>query len=358
MELASYLKNIKLAKQIFVAALALKIAIYFVFLAIGVDAWYPTSDAFHYHEVAQGRIVNDLRAWGLWLKTLNDYGLYERACIASLIFISNCFLFPWLLYMSIRTEGELMAAQDVWLITVASIYPTLTFFSFDIYREMPMVLLYLAALIVVRKIATPSGLLAPIDYLKYSSCLLVILCATYPLRFYLAVSIVMALMCCYIFDTARRLSLFLLLFNIGLLVANSMGEFDWMKYEFRPSQAGAGSAYGIDFNHGYFLMNFWESFLANIYGVYMFGGASKLLFLLESVPAMILTGYFWINRVYIDRFVSFLIIFFFIYSAAWIVGIDVLGTAVRYRIFNYLALLMAAVVLYKNKNRQSVSTYV
>ena len=42
-----------------------------------------------------------------------------------------------------------------------------------------------------------------------------------------------------------------------------------------------------------------------------------------------------------DGFVRFLIIFFVIYASVWLIGNDNLGTAVRLRIYNYLAIYIS-----------------
>lgn len=353
----SIFKNKKIAQNAFVAILCLKICAYLLYLVMGGGGWFPLNDANDYHAVAQGRVVDDARTWGHFLKYLNDIGLYDRTVIGSLIFICNCIVMPWLLYMAIWNGRESIKAENWWLIAAISAYPTLTFFSLDIYKDLPMVLLFLAAICIVKRMIASSAKVLSINYFKYLMCLLIILVLIYPLRFYLALSIVVALFGCVIFNNSKRLVSFFFLFNLSLIILNEMGAFDWLKYEFRPSQVKAGSAYGIDFNDGYFLFNFWLSFAANIYGIYMFGLAAKLLFLLESVPAIILSGYLWINRQYIDRFITFLIVFFLVYSAAWVVGIDVLGTAVRYRVFNYLVLIMgfATLIEIKKSSRRNVN---
>ena len=42
-----------------------------------------------------------------------------------------------------------------------------------------------------------------------------------------------------------------------------------------------------------------------------------------------------------DSFVRFLIIFFVIYASVWLIGNDNLGTAVRLRLYNYLAIYIS-----------------
>jgi hypothetical protein len=130
-------------------------------------------------------------------------------------------------------------------------------------------------------------------------------------------------------------------------VADVVGVFDYLKGSLRLSFAGAGSGYGIDFSQGFFLVNFLQSFLYSIYGFFIYNFLSAVVFVIESIPVLILSVYIYVNRRHSTRYTTFLIFFFFIYASLWVVSTDSLGTAVRYRMFNYLVIAIAASLIYQ-----------
>ena len=132
-----------------------------------------------------------------------------------------------------------------------------------------------------------------------------------------------------------------------------MGVFDTLKGNYRVPYETAGSRHGIDYSSDLFLIAFLKSFLGNIYGFNFSNLFAYILFIFESMPALLLSGYIIKNLSYMTRFTNFLIFFFFIYAAAWNVACDSLGTAARLRIFNLLSLLIVAVLLYKEKSENN-----
>ena len=61
----------------------------------------------------------------------------------------------------------------------------------------------------------------------------------------------------------------------------------------------------------------------------------------QTLPFFLMLLYVMKNIKLADSFVRFLIIFFVLYASVWLVGNDNLGTAVRLRMYNYLAIYIS-----------------
>lgn len=338
-----------IARYLFRSAVLLKIVAYTLFVAVGGVFWTATSDANFYDAIANGGVMVK-NPWGNLLAVLNSWGLYSRPNLSHIIFGLNCVFIPWLLFKICMLPGRTQSAVVWYVLLLVTLYPTLSFFSTDIYRDIPMAILFLGFVYVVQIFfGTPPKL-----WFCQKNLLLLLtgfLCVylLFVLRFYLAAALLMSVAAAYVFDLRKRIWVPAILYFSVLYVADALGIFNWMKIDYRLTYAGAGSSYNIDFSQGFFLINFVKSFLFSIYGFHFNGLISTAFFVLESVPVMLLTAYVLINRKYANQFVGFLIFFFFIYSGIWAIGVDALGTAVRYRIFSYLAMLIAACLIYQAK---------
>lgn len=343
--LEPFTKNRNFEKYALATVILLKIIAYVYFVHAGWQAWSSVSDADFYDSVAKG-YVNANNYWGNFLIFLNTNGFYSRSTLTHVIFLCNCMLIPWLFsQIHIKSNREI-SKNDRRILILLALYPTLNIFSLDIFREVPMVLLFLAFLNVVRLLMTShSGELVNVKSFVLFFAALLVLYLLYNLRFYLSLALIIALLASCFIDFRNNLWKFVLLYFIVLQVADLMGVFEWMKLEYRYTYAGARSVYGIDFSSGLFLINFLKSFSYNIYGFYIYDRLSFAVFVIESVPALLASIYVFKNRQYASRFVGFLIFFFFIYSGIWALGVDSLGTAVRYRIFSYLAIFLAAILV-------------
>jgi len=74
-----------------------------------------------------------------------------------------------------------------------------------------------------------------------------------------------------------------------------------------------------------------------------------LLFVVESVPLIAGLVYTCRNWRFVDQLSKFLCVFFGIYGTIWLLGNNNMGTAVRLRIFNYIAVLLCVVSIYVRK---------
>jgi hypothetical protein len=338
------------AKRLFFFFTFIKILGYMVFVYSGAQFWTPVTDANLYDSIARGGVVHS-HPWGGLLKTMNDYGLYSRTYLSAFIFMLNCTLVPWLVAKVCVGANQKMSAIDWYLLLAIAVYPTMTVFSADIFRDTPMVVLFLIFLLSVQHFLNqPLSQLHLKCSIGYALAALVSCYLIYTLRFYLAAALFAAFFASYVLDISRRPWFALILYFFGLLGADALGLFDELKGSYRLTYEGAGSGYGINFSEGFFLINFIQSFAYSVYGVYIKGALGFVVFLVESLPVVYLSYLLYSRKESANRFVIFLIYFFFIYGALWAIGVDSLGTAVRYRIFNYLAVLIAACLLFKRKS--------
>lgn len=87
-----------------------------------------------------------------------------------------------------------------------------------------------------------------------------------------------------------------------------------------------------------FIPNLILSALGQLFGLYVSNPFAIILLLVETVPVFAMLVYVIRNIKLADSFVRFLIIFFVLYASVWLIGNDNLGTAIRLRIYNYLAI--------------------
>lgn len=340
-----YITGENFEKYIFAICILLKILAYSYYIDSGWRVWASASDADYYDKIAKGTVsVNNY--WGNFLLFLNINGLYSRSLLTHVIFLCNCLVIPYVFVKIYTLPNRVISKEDWRVLLLLALYPTLNVFSLDIFRDVPMILLFLWILYAVRSLmSATTGELINIRNIFHIFTAMVAVYVLHKLRFYLASALIIAFVAAYFFDFSKSMWRLAALYLVVLQVADLMGVFDWMKIEYRNTYLIAKSVYGIDFSNGLFLLNFLKSFLANIYGFHIYDKLSLIVFAAESVPAILLSLYVLANRQYVSRFIIFLIYFFFLYSGIWVIGVDALGTGVRYRIFSYLAIFLAAILV-------------
>lgn len=134
------------------------------------------------------------------------------------------------------------------------------------------------------------------------------------------------------------------MYFFALFIANYLGFFERITdyREIFEEDMQGGSNLGLDFsNPVLFIPNFVLSTLGQLFGLYLVNPFAVLLFVIETLPALFMMTYILKNVNYADSFIRFLIIFFVLYASVWLIGNDNLGTAVRLRLYNYLAVYIA-----------------
>lgn len=298
------------------------------------------SDADYYHTYATGGANLATSIWPVILRYLNDINLYSRDFISYMLFFLSLSVIPIVVarLAGIGLRGNQKYYFYIFLICL--LYPTLYFFTFDIYRDVFMVLIFLIGCLAVKASLTTNNLLKFIFLFLVSIFIGLFLAA---LRPYLGVAFIGALFLWHIRFTKRRVILLSILYLLALFIANYIGVFDAItEYREAFEEGEGGSTLGLNFSNPIlFIPNFILSTLGQLFGLYITNPLAIVLLFIETVPFFFMLIYVIKNVKLADSFVRFLIIFFVLYASVWLIGNDNLGTAVRLRIYNYLAIYIS-----------------
>lgn len=298
------------------------------------------NDANYYDDYALGYIDIALNIWPIILRRFNDFNLYSREFISYIYLFLNLFIIPFIVAKLSQAKLRENQKYYFYIFLICLIYPTLYFFTFDIYRDVFMVIIFLFGCLTVKNALNSSNVLYFIIYLLFS---LGIGAFLWTLRPYLGIGFLGSLLLFNISFTKRRLILLGFLYLIALWIANYIGVFDSItEYRSGFDDIEAGSSLGLDFsNPAMFIPNFILSFLGQMLGLYIANPLAVILFLIETIPFLFMLVYVVKNIKWADKFVRFLIVFFVLYGSVWLIGNDNLGTAVRLRLYNYFAIYIS-----------------
>ena len=155
----------------------------------------------------------------------------------------------------------------------------------------------------------------------------------YKLRPYLGFAFLISLIVWKLKLTKLRISFIFFLYMIILFIANYFGSFSCLlEYRslFSDTAMNSGSSMLIDFsNYKFFLINYIESAIYQLFGLYIINIKLFFVFVVESIPFIYMLVYVILNIRFTDKFSRFLIIFFVVYGTIWIIANDNLGTAIR-----------------------------
>lgn len=294
------------------------------------------NDSDYYHDYALGYIDIAVNIWPVILRFFNDLGFYSRDGISYLFLFINLFIIPFLVAKLSGLNFKKDQKYYLYSTLLCLIYPTLFFYTFDIYRDVFMVLSFLVGCWVVRKSLSSSSFIA-FSFLYILAIFIGLFLLA--LRPYLGYAFLLALILWKIKFTKKRIFLFAVLYFFALFVANYLGLFERItdyREIFEEDMQGASNL-GLDFSDPViFLPNFILSTLGQLFGLYLVNPFAVLLFLIETIPILFMLIYIFKNIHYADKFIRFLIMFFVLYASVWLIGNDNLGTAVRLRLYNYL----------------------
>lgn len=291
------------------------------------------NDADYYHFYAIGVFDFAVNIWPVILEFLNQLGLYSRDGIAYFLLFLNLLIIPVLTSKLSGLRFKYNQKYYLYCFLLCLIYPTLFFYTFDIYRDVFMVFVFLIGCLVVKKNLENSNFF-------YFLMAILIGFFLFKLRPYLGYSFLLSLFLWKIKLTKKRIFLFSILYFFALFIANYIGVFERLtEYRSGFDEESGGSTLGLDFsNPVMFIPNFILSLLGQLFGLYITNPIAIVLFLIETVPFFFMLVYVIKNIKLADNFVRFLIIFFVLYASVWLIGNDNLGTAVRLRLYNYFAI--------------------
>lgn len=299
------------------------------------------NDSDYYDAYALGYVDIAVNFWPVILRFLNDSGFYSRDGISYLFLFINLFIIPFLVAKLSNLNFQKNQKYYLYSTLLCLIYPTLFFYTFDIYRDVFMVLSFLVGCLIVKNSLNGKSFIS-FSYFYILAILMGFFLLA--LRPYLGYAFLMALAFWKIKLTKKRIFLFFIFYFFALFVANYIGIFESLT-EYREgfeNELQGGSNLGLDFsNSAMFLPNFILSALGQLFGLYLVNPFAVLLFVIETIPILFMLFFIVKNIKYADGFIRFLIIFFVLYASVWLIGNDNLGTAVRLRLYNYLAVYIA-----------------
>lgn len=298
------------------------------------------SDAVFYDKYAQ-RLVNFApNFWPVILRHLNDVGLYSRDVITYLLIFLNMLVIP---VLATRLSGLKLSNYQKYyfysfLIYLA--YPTIYFYSLDVFRDVFMVFIFLLGCVVAKKSMHSNN---PLSFMIYFSISILVGFFLLALRPYLGYAFLISLFLWKITFTKKRIVFLAILYFLALFVLNYIGALDALtEYRSGFEEGEGGSTLGLNFSNPImFIPNFILSTLGQLFGLYITNPLAVLLLLIETLPFFFMLIYIIKNIRLADNFVRFLIIFFVLYGSVWLIGNDNLGTAVRLRLYNYLAIYIS-----------------
>lgn len=311
------------------------------------------NDSDYYHLYATRGVDVSINLWNDILRGLYDLGLYSRSGINLVLKALSIVIVPSLVVALVCKNRSFQGWYSLVIFFTIGCYPTLFYLSFDIYRDVFMVFVYLVTTFFIDKAYSSQSLFYKLIFFVLVSCLCLVL---FELRHYLGFSVFLAFLVIFLFDRIR-LSLPLLLFIYLMLLwaAAVIGLLDPLldyRQNFLQGVLAGGSNLDIDFaDRNLFLYQFLKSFLAQVLGVHFINYYSVVLFILESIPFVCFSIYVCLNMRFSNRLVRFLIVFFLIYTSLWVIGNDNLGSAIRLRIFSYLAMLICFFIIYGRKRK-------
>jgi hypothetical protein len=298
--------------------------------------------------------------WPSLLRGLHSIGFYDRMGITLGLLALSFLVIPYLTARISSLSATLRGKKAFWgAFLLTATYPTLFFYSLDVYRDVFMVFCFLFALWPIKDFFESRKRFTWQNMARL--ILFFILCHfIFLLRNYLGFALFWAFFLCLFFSFSRHSVFFWSVVLVsGLWSLRAFGFLDPLihyRTGFEVYMMNAGSNLRIPFDSVVlFPLDLAKSAIYQLFGFFFVNTASIAVFCLESVPFIYGIFYLFKNRRASNKFVDFLIAFFFLYNAIWLIGNDNLGTAVRLRLFSYIAVLISCLVVYQRKGMQQSS---
>lgn len=308
------------------------------------------NDSYYYDAYARGYVDVALNSWPIMLRFLHEQSLYSRLGVSYfLTFLAFVFI-PLAVGALCKVDNSEFKIRVYWAAAfLVSTYPTIIYLSMDIMRDIFMLSIWILGLFVYKALADNPSIGKRFFLILAGMFISLIL---FSLRDYLGFAYLLALIFSGFYSFKKYPfypTLVLVIFALfAMFIAGLLDPI--FSYRDIFEDMGGGSTMGIEFlSASSFLPDLFRSVAAQLFGLFFVNIHSVIAFLLESFPFIILIAYVVKYREFSNKFVDFLIVFFVAYACIWILGNDNLGTAVRLRTFNYLAVVIAFFVIYQNK---------
>lgn len=332
-----------------------KLLLILVLANTGTNFFGGGNDSEYYHAYAIGNEDLAVNAWPVLLRALNSVHLYTRDGVSyALKFIGFIFI-PLSIAKLSKVRHSPVRNRAYWAAAlVVSAYPTVIFYTTDIYREVFMLAVWTAGIFVFKYLSEKQRLPKRVFLLLIG---MAFTGSLYALRPYLGAAYLVALIFSSYYDfrlfSVARSLLFVTLIIFFLYILGILEPLLAYRASFAEESAG-GSTLGIGFfSAADFFPDLLKTTAFQLFGLYLPNTPSIIVFITESTPFLFFLLYLVANRAYSNKFVDYLIVFSVAYASIWLLGNDNLGTAVRLRIFNYVSILIAFFVVYQNKKQAS-----
>lgn len=310
------------------------------------------SDAEYYHAYAIGYIDKAVNIWPIILNNLYNLGLYDRVGISIFLFFLSLIVIPFFIAKLADLSFKHNQKFFLYILLLCVAYPTLFYYTLDVYRDVFMVFSFLVGCLIVKKSLNNSNFF----YFCFLYLLAIILgLFLLGLRPYLGYAFLLALFLWKIKFTKKRIIFLSVVYFLTLFIANYIGLLSTLT-EYRSGfEDGGGSTLGLNFSNPImFFPNFILSTLGQLFGLYITNPFAIILLLFETLPFVFMLVYVIKNIKLADNFIRFLIIFFVLYASVWLIGNDNLGTAVRLRMYNYLAIYICFFYILRLRHLSSI----
>jgi len=309
------------------------------------------NDADYYHDYALGKDVWVVNFWPVVLRFLNEIGFYDRNTLTLITFVISITIMPIIFYKMVKIQPDEIKPVKAASFFLVIFYPTIFYLTIDIFREVYMFTVLLLCLSLYKKILGVKLTNSFVYLLIYFGLTYFL----YLMRPYLGFSLALTPFIYLIFSKTKKfIKTWMILYFVTLVLLKTFGGInEILLYREGFSTYGTGgTTMGIGLlNQGpiMFLFYYIYSLVAQLFGMFIVNINSLIVFLLESVPFILATIYLFKNIEFMTKFVSFLIIFFILYTSIWLLGNDNLGTAVRLRIPSYLVIFASMFIVYQTK---------
>jgi hypothetical protein len=318
------------------------------FLPVGGDADF-------YDQFALGEADFVTSIWPILLRSLDEAGLYNRVAITGVLFsistLITPFVFASLLPKIIDASDPRKYKRAYWgVATLIAIYPTLFIFSLDIYRDAIMVFLVGICMYTIKKYIAEHRLKSILIFAMIGLLIYLV----YLFRPYLGLSLLAAFFLYRINIRKLKNTYVIVIYLLLLMIASSIGALDSiLEYRGGDGFEVGGSSLGIGLigkSPIEFILLYVYSVVLQFFGLYIISINAFIFFVIESLFIIYCIIYIIKNNKYLTPFLRYLLLFSIVYGTIWTLGNDNLGTAIRLRMYDYLAITIVAASLYLNKN--------
>lgn len=333
-----------------ICVLLIKTAVFAMVFTFGHHWFGGGNDANYYNAYALGYTNVAMHSWPLVLRWLDKVGLYSRTGVTIALMFLGSVLVPLVAArVASKTKHGKNGHVYLWVILLLNLYPSLVYQELDIYRDVWMLTIFIIGVYAVWRCQdTSSFVLGTL----WALCVVAISVPLYFERNYLGA----AFLCAFGIYRFIEIKGVWIVVDVGIFICAMyliylVGGFDTLiKYNegFYTTQVG-GSNLPINYSKSLFLPEFGLSFLFQMFGLWIGGMSTAAALVAESIPFMIGCYFVVKYRKYSDPLVKFLLVFFVLYGGIWLIGNANLGTAVRIRIFNYVAILICVGRIFINR---------